>query len=296
MSRPRQESTSKGLSHPEDAALLLRRLPGSGRMAASVGNAKPRTSLLAPPSSPRSSPSSSTCCGAKPRKTTFNRDRRNLWLVGGEIIRRRHDDPDLKRLPVDQVDPTVDRRGRRATHLAAHLRGRTERHRCHLQKALSIPQPVNRGGSTGIHPRIPLTNLFVFDGRRNLLLQKRAISKYHSAGLWSNTCCGHPRPGETTAAAARRRLREEMGFDCNLVDIFSFIYRAELENGIVEHEYDHVFLGEYDGSPSVNPIEVAEWKLVSVSSLISDVNARPDDYTYWLKAILRSSRRPWAGG
>ena len=151
--------------------------------------------------------------------------------------------------------------------------------------------PVHRCGS--LHRAF---SIFVFDGRRNLLLQKRAISKYHSAGLWSNTCCGHPRPGETTAAAARRRLREEMGFDCNLVDIFSFIYRAELENGIVEHEYDHVFLGEYDGSPSVNPIEVAEWKLVSVSSLISDVNARPDDYTYWLKAILRSSRRPWAGG
>ncbi len=87
-----------------------------------------------------------------------------------------------------------------------------------------------------------------------------------------------------------------MGFDCHLVDAFSFIYRAEFADGVVEHEYDHVLLGEYDRSPSVNPIEVAESKLVSVSSLIADVNARPDDYTYWLKAILRSSGRPWVGG
>ena len=80
-----------------------------------------------------------------------------------------------------------------------------------------------------------------------------------------------------------------MGFDCNLVDIFSFIYRAELENNMVEHEYDHVFLGEYGKMPSVNPMEVAEWKFVSMSTLVSEVNALPDNYTYWLKAILRSS-------
>lgn len=134
-------------------------------------------------------------------------------------------------------------------------------------------------------------SIFVFDGRGNLLLQRRANSKYHSAGLWSNTCCGHPRPGESTRTAPHRRLREEMGFDCDLVDIFSFIYRAELENGIVEHEYDHVFLGEYDGTPSVDPMEVAEWKFVPMSTLIPDIGARPDDYTYWLKAILRSSAK-----
>jgi isopentenyl-diphosphate delta-isomerase len=121
-----------------------------------------------------------------------------------------------------------------------------------------------------------------------LVFQRRALSKYHSAGLWSNTCCGHPRPGESTRSAARRRLREEMGFDCDLVEVFSFVYRAEFDNGVVEHEYDHVFLGDYDRRPSVNPTEVAEWKSVPVGALLSDMKARPDSYTYWFKAILRS--------
>src|SRR5919205_4313288 len=93
-------------------------------------------------------------------------------------------------------------------------------------------------------------SVFVFDGGGRLLLQKRAPTKYHSAGLWSNTACGHPRPGESTLAAARRRLREEMGFDCELREAFQFLYRAELDGELVEHEYDHVFVGVHDRDPA----------------------------------------------
>src|SRR5918997_6672888 len=90
-------------------------------------------------------------------------------------------------------------------------------------------------------------SVFVFDRRGRLLLQKRAAGKYHSGGLWSNTCCGHPRPGEATAEAARRRLREEMNFDCELRAAFEFLYRAQFTNKLIEHEYDHVFVGEFGG-------------------------------------------------
>src|SRR5918997_6014944 len=96
-------------------------------------------------------------------------------------------------------------------------------------------------------------SVFVFDGEGRLLLQKRARGKYHSAGLWSNTACGHPRPGEATREAARRRLREEMGFDCGLREAFQFLYRAELGGALVEHEYDHVLIGAHEGDPSPDP-------------------------------------------
>src|SRR6185503_9661232 len=92
-------------------------------------------------------------------------------------------------------------------------------------------------------------SVFVVDGEGRLLLQRRAAVKYHSAGLWSNTCCGHPRPGETILAAATRRLKEEMGFECRLRPAFSFIYRAALDHGLTEHELDHVLLGSHDGAP-----------------------------------------------
>jgi isopentenyl-diphosphate delta-isomerase len=134
-------------------------------------------------------------------------------------------------------------------------------------------------------------SVFVFDGRGRLLLQKRAADKYHSAGLWSNTACGHPRPGEATREAARRRLREEMGFDCELREAFEFIYRAELDGALVEHEYDHVFVGTHEGDPAPDPSEVEAWRRVSMSELRRDLRARPQLYSRWLKLAVEGDHR-----
>lgn len=132
-------------------------------------------------------------------------------------------------------------------------------------------------------------SVFVFDGAGRLLLQKRAGGKYHSAGLWSNTACGHPRPGEGTAAAARRRLREEMNFDCELREEFSFLYRAELEGGLVEHEYDHVFTGTFAGAPAPDPSEVEDWEWVTIEELRRAVGDDPARYSRWLKIVVEDS-------
>jgi isopentenyl-diphosphate delta-isomerase len=129
-------------------------------------------------------------------------------------------------------------------------------------------------------------SVFVFDRRRRLLMQKRAREKYHSAGLWSNTACGHPRPGEATAEAARRRLREEMGFDCHLREAFEFVYRAELEGALVEHEYDHVFVGTHEGEPAPDPSEVEDWRWVGMDELRRGLREEPQRYSYWLKLAV----------
>lgn len=132
-------------------------------------------------------------------------------------------------------------------------------------------------------------SVFVFDDAGRLLLQKRASGKYHSGGLWSNTACGHPRPGEATAAAARRRLREEMNFDCELREEFSFLYRAELEGGLVEHEYDHVFAGTYSGRPAPDPAEVEDWEWVTIEELRRAVGREPARYSRWLRIVVEES-------
>lgn len=124
-------------------------------------------------------------------------------------------------------------------------------------------------------------SVFVFDSKDRLLLQKRASSKYHSGGLWSNTCCTHPRPGENQASAARRRLQEEMGIDCALEPAFSFVYRAALDNELIEHEYDHVFFGTTDDSPRPDPSEVEDWKLIDLQSLKLDIENNAHLYTIW---------------
>jgi isopentenyl-diphosphate Delta-isomerase len=129
-------------------------------------------------------------------------------------------------------------------------------------------------------------SIFVLDSEGRMLLQRRALSKYHSAGLWSNTCCSHPRPGEATAAAAHRRLFEEMGFHCPLHTAFSFVYRAPVGGGLVEHEYDHVFLGLFDGDPAPAEAEVAEWRRVDLSTLRAELRARPGDFTYWFRVAF----------
>ena len=130
-------------------------------------------------------------------------------------------------------------------------------------------------------------SVFVFNGKGELLLQQRASHKYHSPGLWTNTCCSHQREGETNVQAGRRRLWEEMGFDCELEDSFWFIYRAEFDNGLTEHELDHVLVGRYDEDPEINPEEVSDFKWMTLESVREDMELQPEKYTEWFKIIFR---------
>ncbi|HEX2090857.1 MAG TPA: isopentenyl-diphosphate Delta-isomerase [Longimicrobiaceae bacterium] len=129
-------------------------------------------------------------------------------------------------------------------------------------------------------------SVVVFNRRGEVLLQRRAAEKYHSGGLWSNTCCGHPRPGEDTALAARRRLREEMGLDCDLEWICGFRYRAELRGGLAEHEYDHLFVGRYDGDPHPDPEEVEDWSWVPLDRVRREIADAAERYTPWFRHLL----------
>jgi isopentenyl-diphosphate delta-isomerase, type 1 len=129
-------------------------------------------------------------------------------------------------------------------------------------------------------------SIFVFNSTRELLIQKRSAAKYHSANLWSNTCCGHPRPNESIDKAAHRRLNEELGFDCPLKLAFTFTYKASLGSNLFEHEYDHVFIGLSDQQPSPNPSEVDEWMWVNPQALTTDVKEHSDNFTCWLKLCL----------
>lgn len=126
-------------------------------------------------------------------------------------------------------------------------------------------------------------SIFVVNRHGQLLLQKRADHKYHSGGLWANTCCSHPIKGEKQEVTIHRRLREEMGFDCDLQHMFHFIYRAELDNGLTEYEYDHVYLGRFDGAPNPDPEEVADWRWMNLDQVKLDINRNPESYTYWIR-------------
>lgn len=130
-------------------------------------------------------------------------------------------------------------------------------------------------------------SIFIFNSKGEMLLQKRARNKYHSGGLWSNACCSHPRPGESLEEAVHRRLKEEMGFDCDLRKVFHFMYKADLNNGFTEYELDHVFIGKYDGEVKPNPNEVEDWKWVNVADLKDDMERNPDKYTVWFKIALK---------
>lgn len=130
-------------------------------------------------------------------------------------------------------------------------------------------------------------SVFVFNSSGKLLLQQRALSKYHSGGLWTNTCCSHPRPGEQTIDAAHRRLQEEMGFDCQLQQKFYFIYKAPFENGLTEHELDFIYTGTFDGEPEINPDEVQQYKWISITDLNNDIRLHPERYTAWFNIILK---------
>ena len=126
-------------------------------------------------------------------------------------------------------------------------------------------------------------SIFIFNSKGELLLQQRALSKYHSPGLWTNTCCSHPRNGESVEKAAERRLLEEMGLQCPMHEVFTFIYKAPVGLGLVEHEYDHVFFGQCDDAPVINTEEVASWKYMSLDDIASDMKAHPECYTEWFK-------------
>ena len=129
-------------------------------------------------------------------------------------------------------------------------------------------------------------SVLLFNDQQELLLQQRAFNKYHCGGLWTNTCCSHPRPEEDVKDAALRRLKEEMGIECNLKKSFDFIYKADFNNGLTEHEYDHVFFGSFSGNPVINPGEVADWKYMSLHAIKKDMADHPDQYTPWFKIIL----------
>lgn len=140
-------------------------------------------------------------------------------------------------------------------------------------------------------------SVFLFDGGGRLLLQRRALTKYHSAGLWANACCSHPRPGEPVIDAARRRLREELGVACALESALAFVYRAPLDNGLVEHEYDHVLVGRFDGTPVPDPNEVAEWRWAAPAELLTDLHEHRERYAAWFPlAFERLQRSGTTGG
>ncbi|GLU54178.1 isopentenyl-diphosphate Delta-isomerase [Dyadobacter frigoris] len=128
-------------------------------------------------------------------------------------------------------------------------------------------------------------SIFLFNENGEMLLQQRALSKYHSAGLWSNACCGHPRPNELTKQAAIRRLGEELGFETNINKVFHFCYHASLDNGLIENEFDHVFIGKYDGIINPNIDEVHSWKYDSLENIKRDIMSVETSnlYTVWFK-------------
>ena len=130
-------------------------------------------------------------------------------------------------------------------------------------------------------------SVFVFNKKGDYLLQQRAQHKYHSGSKWSNTCCSHPRPGEALLDAAHRRLKEEMGLDCKLAFWFSFKYRAELDHGLVENEYDHVFMGISNDLPRPDPDEVSSFKYISRADLEKDLISNPEHYSEWFKICLQ---------
>lgn len=129
-------------------------------------------------------------------------------------------------------------------------------------------------------------SVLLFNSRGELLIQKRSQSKYHSGGLWTNTCCSHPLPEEQISAAAKRKLMQEMGIDLQPEFIFKFQYKVALDNNLIEHEIDHVLSGNYDGEPILNPEEAEDWKFIALDDLRKDVADNPDRYTHWFKIIL----------
>ena len=129
-------------------------------------------------------------------------------------------------------------------------------------------------------------SIFVFNDKGEMMLQKRADGKYHCGGLWTNTCCSHPKPSEDVEDAAHRRIQEEMGFDCSMEEVFVFQYKADFDNGLTEHEMDHTFIGRYNKDPNPNSEEVGDWKWIKINDLKKDIQKNPDKDTPWFKIAV----------
>lgn len=129
-------------------------------------------------------------------------------------------------------------------------------------------------------------SVFIFNDKNELMLQQRAFHKYHTPGLWANTCCSHQRDGESSIEAGKRRLYEEMGFSADLKETTTFIYKAPFDNGLTEHELDHILIGKYAGQPIINPQEVAAWKWMELEEVKKDIQNNPEKYTPWFKIIF----------
>lgn len=152
-------------------------------------------------------------------------------------------------------------------------------------------RPTGVAGKMAAHRAGVLHRAFsvlVWNSRGEVLLQKRARSKYHSGGLWTNACCGHPRPGEDVAAAASRRLKEELGFTCPLTAIGELTYRADLDQGLIEHEFVHVFRGFYEGEMTPDPAEVEDLKWVTPEVLLQTFDETPEIFTAWFVKYMRA--------
>ncbi|KKR43300.1 MAG: Isopentenyl-diphosphate Delta-isomerase [Parcubacteria group bacterium GW2011_GWF1_40_6] len=151
-------------------------------------------------------------------------------------------------------------------------------------KPIGVEEKLKAHQNANLHRAF---SIFVFNNKNQLLLQQRALNKYHSGGLWTNTCCSHPMPGEDTINSAHRRLKEEMGFDTELVEAFSFRYKAAFDNGLTENEFDHVFIGKHNNDPIPNLSEVNTYKWVDVKWLEQDMQDNKEIYTAWLKICFK---------
>ena len=160
-----------------------------------------------------------------------------------------------------------------------------------MEKIILVDEKDNEigtGEKLDIHQKGKLHrafSIFVFNSKGELLLQKRSESKYHTASLWTNTCCSHPRPNQDLEEEAKRRLMEEMGISCDLKEVFSFIYKANVGE-LIEYEFDHAFVGRFDGNPKPNKDEVEDWKWVNIDELEKDIDKNPEKYVPWLKIAL----------
>ena len=155
-------------------------------------------------------------------------------------------------------------------------------------------EPIGLMGKMEAHEKALLHrafSVFVFNNKNELMLQQRAAEKYHSPLLWANTCCSHQRDGESNLDAGKRRLQEEMGFVCELDEKFSFIYKAPFDNGLTEHELDHVMIGYFNDEPNINTEEVAAYKWMSVEAIREDIAEKPETYTTWFKIIFKEFYR-----